>query len=68
MSNYEWAVKVTFGNGTHIIDGERGADRFDAVNRQAHLRWSFPARENPGPEDIADLLIVRREVGPWEEQ
>ncbi len=68
MSVHEWAVKVTFGNGTDLIDSERSTDRSGAVNRQAHLRWSFPARENPGPEDIADLLIVRRAVGPWEEQ
>ncbi len=68
MSNYEWAIKVTFGNGTHFIDSERSTDRSGAVNRQAHLRWTFPAHETPGPEDIADLGIVRREVGPWENQ
>jgi hypothetical protein len=68
MTTHEWAVKVTFGNGTHVIDSERSNSKSGAINRQAHLRWSFPAREDPGPEDVADLLVVRREVGPWEDK
>jgi hypothetical protein len=68
MSNYEWGVKVTFGNGTYLIDGRPFPSAAQAANRSAELRREYPARDEVGPEDVADILIVRREVGPWEER
>lgn len=68
MSNYEWAVKVTFGNGSHVIDGARVSSRAQAENQRGAILWSFPIHDDPGPEDVAGMTLVRREVGPWEDQ
>jgi hypothetical protein len=66
-AGYEYAAKVTFRDGTTLIDTARTTSLPMAHHRAATIRAEFPPKEIPEPEDVATAVVIRRTIGPWED-
>lgn len=63
---FEYAAKVTFRDGSDLIDTARTTSLPMAHHRAATIRAQYPPSEVPDSEDVVGVEVLRRTIGQWE--